>query len=129
MEEIETEDEHDGGNVDEEGADDGAGPAGAADGQGEGAAAGQCMRLPRAQVGAGMVQVDARTLKTLIGALQGHQRQWQQERVKTPSYDGKSDPEDFLSVMRHLTQTYGWTRAERLAKLKTALRGRAQMIT
>ena len=83
-------------------------------------------RLLRVRGGAEMVQIDARTLQTLIGALQGQQQQQrQQERVKMLLYDGKSDPEGLLSIMRHLTQTYRWTRAERLAKLKTALTGRA----
>ena len=94
--------------VDDEGQEDEGGAA-----QGEPAlgqqlqpAAARRRRLPRVQGGAEMVRIDARTLQTLIGALQGQQQQQRQrERVKMLLYDGKSDPEDFLSIMRHLAQT------------------------
>lgn len=73
-----------------------------------------------------MVQIDARILQTLIGAFQDQQlKQQLRERVKTPSYDGKSDQEDFLSIMRHLAQAYKRKGAEWLAKLKTALTDQA----
>ena len=129
MEEDE-EEEEDGevieGDANDEGQDGegGAGHGEPAHGQQSQPTAARHRRLPTVRSEAEMVQTDGRTLRTLLGALQRQQlQQRQRERVKAPSYERKSDPDDSLSIMRHLAQTYGWKRAERLGKLKTALTG------
>lgn len=47
------------------------------------------------------------------------------EPVKMPSYDGKTDVEDFIQLFRHLSDLYQWHPQLELAKLKTALHGKA----